>query len=472
MEQLPGQVREFAQYLNGLLTRLDQRGGWCGVFWQRDPDGMRACLDGMEIPPWDVVEALLQDVAAQYGDRAAAQETERARALHAASLAAYDARPGGRDALDGRLDVMLREQRYAAERLEELGRLLRDAASGEEAESLRLDLAWARDDHERATARCAELRARMAQVDRRAASEYGWTQTAPDFPERTAPDGMAPAAGARSEAHPASPAPPVPDPAPEAAKAPKAAKAAKEAKAGKQRSKRRPRGGARFAGIVEEDVDLDAVPAMPEPPVTDAGPRGARFAGSVEEEVRQRPTVPEPSVDEARRATVETVERLVHLRQEGRSGEAHAILAEAAYWPAARFPLLASELQRAGLGADWATLLWEALSLPVGRLAAAADALIAAGRTADGQQMLRQGVVRPASEIGEALLELVEEGRGREVRALLDAYVRVRTPEEAARSADAAPQRLTPLLLEAARGISDDCHRNLVHAFRVAGYTT
>ncbi|TLS43751.1 hypothetical protein FE633_23390 [Streptomyces montanus] len=465
VEQLPGQVREFAQYLNGLLTRLDQGGGWCGVFWQRDPDGMRACLDGVEIPPWDVVEALLQDVAARYGDRAAAQEAERARALHAASLAAYDARPGGRDALDDRLDVMLREQRYAAERLEELGRLLRNARSAEEAEPLRLDLAWARDDHERATARCAELRARMAQVDRRAASEYGWKQTTPDFPQRTAPDGLAPAAGARPEAHPASPAP---DP------APKPAKATKDAKVGKQRSKRRPRGGARFAGIVEEDVDLGAVPAMPAPalPVTDAGPRGARFAG-VAEEVQQRPTVRRASsADEARRATVETVERLVRLRQEGRSGEAHAILAEAAYWPADRFPVLASELQRAGLGADWATLLWEALSLPVGRLVAAADALVAAGRTADGQQMLRQGVVRPASEIGEALLELVEEGRGREVRAVLDAYVRVRTPEEAARSADAAPQRLTPLLLEAAHGISDDCHRNLVHALRVAGYTT
>lgn len=116
VDQLPGQVREFAQYLKGLLTRLDQGGGWCAVFWQRDPEGMRACLDGWEVPPWDVVEALLRDLAVAYGDRAAAQETERARTLHRASLAAYDARPGGREALGDRLDVMLREQRYAAER--------------------------------------------------------------------------------------------------------------------------------------------------------------------------------------------------------------------------------------------------------------------------------------------------------------------------------------------------------------------
>ena len=116
VDQLPGRVREFANYLNGLLARLDQGAGWCAVFWQRDPDGMRACLDGREVPPWDVVEALLQDLAAAHGPEAAAQEAARLRPLHAAALAAHDARPGGRDALGDRLDVMLREQRYAAER--------------------------------------------------------------------------------------------------------------------------------------------------------------------------------------------------------------------------------------------------------------------------------------------------------------------------------------------------------------------
>lgn len=165
--QLPHDVREFTAFLNGLLTCLDQRAGWCAVFWQRDPEGMRACLDGWEVPPWDVVEALLQDLAAQYGAAAAAGEAERARALHDASLAAHDARPGGRDALGDRLDVMLREQRYAAERRSELGRLLHSAASPEEAEAVRLDLAWAHDDHDRATARCAELRRRMQRLEDR-----------------------------------------------------------------------------------------------------------------------------------------------------------------------------------------------------------------------------------------------------------------------------------------------------------------
>jgi hypothetical protein len=171
-----------------------------------------------------------------------------------------------------------------------------------------------------------------------------------------------------------------------------------------------------------------------------------------------------------RREVGRTVEVLARLRGEGRSGEAHALLIEVAHWPVSRFPLLAAEMQRAGLGADWATLLWEAASLPADALVAAAEALVAAGRTEDGQQILRQGVIRPAAEIGQAVLGLMAEGRRREVRALLDAYVRVRTPEEAARSVAPDPQVLVPLLLEAARGVSDQRRWDLVHALRVAGF--
>ncbi|MDQ0773444.1 hypothetical protein QF026_001910 [Streptomyces aurantiacus] len=537
VEQLPGQVREFAQYLSGLLSRLDQGAGWCGVFWQRDPDGMRACLDGSEVPPWDVVQAILQDVAAEYGDRAAAQEGERARVLHGASLTAYDARSGGRDALGDRLDVMLREQRYAAERLSELGRSLPAAGTHEEADSLRLDLAWARDDHERATARCAEIRARIDELDRRTVGGHGreslsmppvvdggdavWV----DEPRDHQDDGANAQRPAQTQTRAQAPAPDEDDwpdlwrdasadraarqddapdtdtdtdtgqdtdvvtdtdagPAasPSAAASPEAAETPAPP-VPKQRSKRRLRGGARgsarFAGLTdgEEGADL-AVPPAPAPqPTPPAAPqpveparRGARYAGSGEDAERPR-SRREALDDEARRTTVETVAKLVRLRGEGRTGEAHAVLVEAAYWPAARFPFLAAELHRAGLGADWATLLWEVVSLPADRLVAAADALVAAGRTADGEQMLRQGVVRPAPEIGKAVLALVEEGRHREVRALMDAYVRVRSPEEAVRSIDADPELLAPLLLEAARNVSEQRHWDLIHALRVAGHT-
>ncbi|WP_210571875.1 proline-rich domain-containing protein [Streptomyces sp. GESEQ-4] len=577
VDQLPGRMREFANYLDGLLARLDQGAGWCAVFWQRDPDGMRACLDGREIPPWDVMEALLQDLAADYGPDVAAPEKDQARSLHAAALNAHDARPGARDALGDRLDVMLREQRYAAERQAELGRLLASATTREQADAVRLDLAWARDDHDRATARCAELRSRIAELDRRSVGgqaaairrgaydgggrgvyDGGGSGAYDDvFPQpsdsrgapqhtgahrmpqqRTAqspgpaygpqnPEGRhaagpehasgpvqhvnpvhgvnrGPGGPASQEAEDAGhgrgpthvnpmygetrgagdPAPQEaedtgrdrsrtasPDPAPEQPAQPPAQPAPKQRK--------RRWGGARYAGMVEEEavpvvVAPDAVvPVLPEPPPA-AGrrtPRGARFAGVAAAE--QAPA-PEPRVEpvgsEARRQVTGTVETLARLRAEGRSGEAHVLLVEAAYWPADHFPLLAAEMQRAGFGADWATLLWEAASLPAERLVAAADALAAAGRTADGEQILRQGVARPATEIGQAVLGLAREGREREVRALLDAYVRVRTPEEAARSAEPEPQTLVPLLLEAAQGVSEERHWDLVHALRVAGF--
>jgi hypothetical protein len=215
-----------------------------------------------------------------------------------------------------------------------------------------------------------------------------------------------------------------------------------------------------------------APPTVPAQAAKGRTPRGARFAGAAAQPARADVPRREPLDDTARQETVDTVEALVRLRAESRTGEAHALLVEAAHWPAARFPLLAAQLHRAGLDADWATLLWEAASLPADRLVAAADALVAAGRTADGSQMLRQGVARPAPEIGAAVQALAAEGRHREIRALLDAYVRVRTPEEAARSVEADPAHLVPLLLEAARGASEERYWDLVHALRVAGFAT
>ncbi|MFF7307976.1 hypothetical protein [Streptomyces sp. NPDC008137] len=700
-DQLPGRVREFANYLDGLLARLDASGGWCAVFWQRDPEGMRACLDGQEVPPWDVVEALLQDLAGQYGPGGVGPETEHARSLHAAALAAYDARPGGRDALGDRLDVMLREQKYAAERQADLARLLASALTREQADTLRLDLAWAQDDHERATARCAELRDRMSRLDdhdrgaaaffegrgaaagpggvpgarsegtpgvfgsgvgawaggggvasgrsegvrggeatgdagsvrggeapgaaggarggpepgasaavsgggaptdaprggagpsRRAdvfggarsvaggpgfgagavgggswasgggaaedggalggaggagdvraygagpsgsadvfggarpaagGAEFGagavgggsraaegggdaaeggvrgygdgraaaGAQSAPGGPygpgapaapwhsaQQQTPSGTAgrhdtrhadagPEPERDARKHPAGGAVPAPVPASEPP--------APQPLTPKQRKRRR--GGARFAGMDEEEaapvvVPPAAVPTLPEPaPVTGRTRGGARFAGAAEEGEAQHAVEPQGAAGGAadRTEVARTVETLARLRAEGRSGEAHVLLVELTSSAPARFPLLAGELERAGLGADWQTLLWEAASLPAGRLVAAADALSAAGRVGDGQQILRQGVARPPAEVGAAVLGLAAEGRHREVRALLDAYVRARTPEEAARSAEPDPRRLVPLLLAAAQGVSDERRWDLVHALRVAGF--
>ncbi|MER6148492.1 hypothetical protein [Streptomyces hirsutus] len=481
VEMLPVRIREFADYLHGLLARLDPSGGWCAVFWHRDPDGMRACLDGREVPPWDVMEALLQDLSAVHGPGAAESETPKARGLHTAALLAHDARPGAREDLADRLDVMLREQKYAAERHAHLSGALARATGRTEADALGADLAWARDDHDRATARCAELRDRAAALDRRA------RQTAPvpaSVPGAVpGPDAVSGRETARRDAPADRPAP-----------------------VSKQRKRRR--GSARFAGVTDEEAAPVVVPpavVSPEPspepssapgpgsapapasaPVPVVGtvrtPRGARFAGVVdgagEERVGPRPGVHggswaagDPVGAAERQEVARLVGTLGRLRRDGRSGEAHALLAEAASWPAVRFPLLADGMRSAGLDADWTTLLWEAASLPVDRLVAAADALTAAGQAGDAEQILRQGMVRPAEETGQAVLALAAEDRHREVRTLLDACVRTRTPEEAARSAAPGPERLVPLLLGAARGVSEEHYGDLLHALRVAGFT-
>ncbi|EHM26388.1 hypothetical protein SPW_5176 [Streptomyces sp. W007] len=145
------------------------------------------------------------------------------------------------------------------------------------------------------------------------------------------------------------------------------------------------------------------------------------------------------------------------------------VLCEVAAWPASRLPVLAVALYRAGLAADWTTLLWEVSSLPPAGFAAAAGALAAAGHEADCGLLLRQGVARPAAEVAEAVLVLDGAGREREARDLLGAFVRVRTPQEAAELAGTGGTRLLPLLLAAAREVSVEREWDLVHALRVAG---
>ncbi|MFD5024342.1 hypothetical protein [Streptomyces sp. NPDC058373] len=416
MAQLPRAAVDFAHFLEGLTARLDRRAGWCAVFWERDPDGMRACLDGTELPPWDVVDALLQDLAADQGAAAARAEATTARALHAAATTAHDARPGAAAALADRLDGMLREQRYAAERLQELTAHRATATTAEAAAALDVDLAWAQDDHRRATARCAELRARREAL--------------------------------------AVPPPPV-------------ATSRPERSAARPGPKKRPRGGARFAGIAEEAAEAPPAPAtVPAAPAPATAVRGARFAGVADQPEDPAPAPPDPEAD---RAAAGAAARLHALRARGRGGEAHVLLAELAHWPAPRLPLLAAALHRAGLEADWATLLWEVAALPPDALVAAADALAAAGRGADARRLLRQGVARPAPEIADALHLLTGDGRDRQARALAGAYLAVRSAEDAAGVARNDPGRLVPLLLDAARGVSEERHWDLVHAFRVAG---
>ncbi|WP_299541396.1 hypothetical protein [uncultured Streptomyces sp.] len=479
-------VGEFARFLRELVDGLDPGRGWYGVFAQRDPDGMRACLDGVEIPPWDVVESLLQDVAAAWGAEYAARESVRAARLYAASAAANDRRPGGRQELLRRLELMQREQENAARRL-------RAAGPGGTPDPDRDAQAWARDDHRRASARCAELRSRLAAVT----VPKGWFRAEEEpSPEAHGPaasgagpapgtgTGAGPGPGARTVAVPGPRRAPEAEPgrgsepepgwgiAPGRAARPEPAP---EPPAPEPRPVRRKPRGARFAGLDIEEEVVEApsvVPVLPPPAASAAAPRGARFFGGT-------PRAPQPSEEpapapaaadpEAVRAAADAVALLLRMRAEGRSGEAHVVLCQAAAWPADRLPVFAVALHLAGLGADWTTLLWEVSSLPPAGFAAAVDALAAAGRTEDCLLLLRQGVARPADEIADAVVALDDAGREDEAEELLGAFVRARTPEDAARIAESGPGRLVPQLLAAARKVSPAREWDLVHALRMAG---
>ncbi|MGW6460913.1 hypothetical protein ACWF94_34135 [Streptomyces sp. NPDC055078] len=161
--QLPVETGVFARYLKGLTELLDRDSGWYAVFRQRDPEGMRECLEGVEVPPWDVVDALLKDLAVIRGPGFAHREGSRAHRLHGASAAAFDRQPGGREALEERLGLMRHEVVEQTARAAELAqRLAAQPAGSAKARSLASELEWTRDDQARAVARLAELRSRLA----------------------------------------------------------------------------------------------------------------------------------------------------------------------------------------------------------------------------------------------------------------------------------------------------------------------
>ncbi|MFF5806158.1 MULTISPECIES: UL36 very large tegument protein [unclassified Streptomyces] len=516
-----------------MTQRLDPGAGWYGEFLRRDREGLRACVDGVAMPPWDVVESLLWDAGAD------AREAAYAARLRAAAVTAWDMRPGGTAELRTLLAAAAAQRAASETTLRHLTDRL--AATPPDAAALSRELTWAQDDATRAAARHADLTARLTAA----------TPAPPGGPApgRTVYGPPAPqdrAGGGSAAASPEAGAGPAPGPEPdftggELPGAPQRPMGNAEVAAPVGRAEGRwlrggrRAGGARYAGSAAPDA-----PAFTPPPGHPAGgapvksPRGARFAppdnvapdpdlpappgeplappgGVAPEPVLPAPRgarfgpprtgVPEGGLSESRGAlfgsradaagggvapeggpsdavgwgsgaageTRGLVAALGALRAQGRGGEAHVLLCEAAAGPAAWLPGLAEELGRAGLAADWATLLWEAASLPPERLAAAAAALGEAGRHADCDALLRQGAARPTAEIADAAQALATAGRAREADALLGAFVRVRTPAEAAALARRAPQWFAPRLLRAARAVSASSHGDLVHAFRVAG---
>ncbi len=459
-------VAEFARAFGELLAGLDPGDGWCQVFWARDPQGLRACVDGTETPPWDVVEALVEDhVTRAAPGTEPRQAAAGLRPAYLAALAGRDARPGAAGELARRLPGMVRARERAARRVTDLERGL-VGADGPAAAHLHGHLAWARDDLWRAEARCAELADRLARV--RPGEGHGVPGgPAPESPPTgrrpagaDAPRREAPSYGGAPDPDPD---PPEPRPAPRREPAPGGT--AKPVK-----STPRSRRSARFAGVDDALVGPGSVlPPRAAPPVAAAGtgeaPTGARFAGSAAHGAREAAA---PDAEGMRRSG-ELLSLLGHVRAEGREGEAHLLLVDAAHWPPAHVCALGSRLAADGLAADWSTVLWEAAALPLPPLTALATALEAAGHRADAARILRQGVVRPLREVAAALADPAVTGVPGALDRLAVSCVTARSAEDVARIAASAPGTLTAPLLAAAARTSDLCHEALTHALRVAG---
>ncbi|WP_328619903.1 hypothetical protein [Streptomyces sp. NBC_00354] len=549
-------IGQLSGYLRGLTQRLDPGAGWYGEFLRRDPEGLRACLDGAAMPPWDVLESLLSDLAGARGAESAQRETQYAARLRAAAVEVWDRLPGGAEELRTLLAAAADQRAVSDAATRTLTARLAATTDRTEAEALTRELAWTRDDAARAAARQQDLTSRLTALSAPTPEPApAWPPADPlpaaawrgDPPAERAPyqDPHGPDLGSRgggswsaeaeaeAEAADAVQAPGawagVGDggPLPGVPRQREAGEDRAEPPVGRAEGRwlrgARRAGGARYAGAAVPEASASFTPPPGLPDADAAPPRGARFGrpdpdpepsalrGTIGR-ARFAPARPEPqSADESGSASPEAqaqvqstawdhfappeaevhaaagvglaaaepgrhsaggvagvVGRLVVLRAQGRSGEAHAVLCEAAAGPAEWLPGFAAELVRAGLGADWATLLWEAASLPPERLAAAAAALGEAGRHADCEALLRQGASRPAAEIADAALALAAAGRTHEADSLLGAFVKVRTAEEAVRLARRDPQWFTPRLLRAAEALSGTHHRDLVHALRVA----
>lgn len=166
-------IGQLSGYMRGLTQRLDPGTGWYGEFLRRDPEGMRACLDGAAMPPWDVLESLLGDLAARPGPAGAlavvdpdviARETRYAAGLRAAAVVVWDRLPGGVEELRTLLAAALAQRSQAQASLRALSARLDRTADPAQADALSRELSWTRDDAARAAARHEDLTARLAMV--------------------------------------------------------------------------------------------------------------------------------------------------------------------------------------------------------------------------------------------------------------------------------------------------------------------
>ncbi|MBT2471433.1 hypothetical protein J7E97_27110, partial [Streptomyces sp. ISL-66] len=209
-----------------MTQRLDPGAGWYGEFLRRDPEGMLACLDGAAMPPWDVLESLLGDLAAAADGAdsqdstsagsspgsvgtvgsggsadsagpggaggALAREARYAAGLRAAAVEVWDRLPGGVEELYTLLATAAAQRAEARTLLRGLSARLAETADPVTADALNHELAWTRDDAARATARHEDLTARLAAVAPAGVASAGVAPTTV-APAGVASAGVAPA---------------------------------------------------------------------------------------------------------------------------------------------------------------------------------------------------------------------------------------------------------------------------------------
>ncbi|MFH9298980.1 hypothetical protein [Streptomyces sp. NPDC017520] len=181
----------------------------------------------------------------------------------------------------------------------------------------------------------------------------------------------------------------------------------------------------------------------------------------------QRPAIPElprHMVEQARHAA----RRLRALRADGRSGEAHALLAAAAAASPEDVVALIDALQESGQDMEIPDLLWELASLCPGEQARTSAALKTHGRTAHAGHSLRLAAGLPAAAVAELAGELFRSGHVDLGTELLKAVLITRPRADAVAIVQAKPS-LTGQLIATAQNVSADCHRSLLFMLRTDG---
>lgn len=162
-----------------------------------------------------------------------------------------------------------------------------------------------------------------------------------------------------------------------------------------------------------------------------------------------------------------TARHLRALRAAGASGQAHAVLSDAAAVPR-DLPILTAALEEDGQGAEIATLLWEVASLPASALAQAAQALNDGREQAHAEHLARLTAGRPPADVTELAGALLKSGHHTLVGHLLRSVVKTRARQDVVTVIAARPE-LGATALAAAQADSRQHRQDLLYALRAAG---